>query len=308
MPASGESKTKTMSATAHDPYDKLQKELASLLVTVAGQSVTMVKRSVPEQALKMKKATEWDIYLEFLKVFFNLADRLSAFYLPIQLQPRFMDGLEDAVTHQLKTALAPALGPDSDEMEITVTIGQTVAESRQRYESYRFVVKEESKVRDEYFKHFAEQVAALVGASGNGMLQSSAVLCASAVIPAMSALFDSMTGTAANPQATGSISTGQAHPATGTRPAIGNDIKLVSVMATVQGEMVDTTWGVHPRFRQDLPPDQFKELSRLMNRVARLIGERYAAVAFSDEWAAWATSDPATQGARPGPGRPGSSQ
>lgn len=294
--------------TARDPHEQLQKELAALMVTVAGQSVTMVKRSVPEQALKMKKATEWDIYLEFLKVFFNLADRLSSFYLPIQLQPQFMDGLEDAVTRQIKTVLAPALGPDSDEMEITVTIGHTVAASRQRYEPYRFVVKEESKVRDEYFKRFAEQVTALVGASGNGMLQSTAILCASAVIPAMSALFDSMTGKAAPPQATGDTRSSHAPPSVGVRPAIGNEIKLVGVMATVQGEMVDTTWGVHPRFRQDLTPEQFTELSRLLNRATRLLGERYAAVAFSDEWAAWAASVPATKGAPPGPSRAGSSQ
>ena len=291
-------------ATAHDPHDRLQNELASLMVTVAGQSVTMVKRSVPEQAIKMKKATEWDVYLEFLKVFFNLADRLSAFYLPIQLQPRFMDGLEDAVTHQIKTVLAPALGPDSDEMEITVTIGQTVSESRQRYEPYRFVVKEDSKVRDEYFRKFADEVSALVGAKENGMLLSSAVLCASAVIPAMAALFDSMTETAANPAATGQT-TSPGQNSQSPAGAIGNEIKLVSVMASTQGEMVDTTWGVHPRFRQDLTPDQFKELSRLMNRVALILGERYAAVAFSQEWAAWAAGNPA---AASEPGKPGSSR
>lgn len=295
-------------ANAHDPHDRLQKELASLLVTVAGQSVTMVKRSVPEQALKMKKSTEWDIYLEFLKVFFNLADRLSAFYLPIQIQPRFMDGLEDAVTHQLKTVLAPALGPDSDEMEITVTIGQTVAESRQRYEGFRFVVKDESKVRDEYFRLLADHVAKLVGATGNGMLQSSAVLCANAIIPAMSSLFDSMAGSATPPQASGPAPSSQVGAQAEPRPAIGNEIKLVSVMAAVQGEMVDTTWGVHPRFRQDLTPDEFKELSRLMNRVARILGERYAAVAFSEEWAAWAASDPANSHTQTETGGAGSSQ
>jgi hypothetical protein len=219
-----------------------------------------------------------------------------------------MDGLEDAVTHQLKAVLAPALGPGNDDMEITITIGQTVAESRQRYEPFRFVVKEESKVRDEYFKRFADRVSELVGDTGNGMLQSSAVLCASAVVPAMSALFDSMTGAAANPQATGHKPPISSSAGAGQRTEIGNEIKLVSVMAAVQGETVDTTWGLHPRFKQDLTPDQHKELSRLMNRVARLVGERYAAVAFSDEWAAWATSEPTASPAQSGTGRPGSSQ
>lgn len=291
---------------AHDPHSQTQKELASLMVTVAGQSVTMIKRSVPERAMKMKKSTEWDIYLEFLKVFFNLVDRLSAFYLPIQDQPLFMDGLEDAVTHQLKTVLAPALGPDNDDMEITLTIGQTVAESRRRYESFRFVVTEDSKVRDEYFRAFADRVAELIGATGNGMLQSSAVLCAGAVIPAMSALFSSVSGgSPAKPAASSPLDVSPA--ASGPRPTIGNEIKLVSVMASVQGDLIDTTWGLHPRFRQDLSAEQSKEVSRLMNRVARILGERYASVAFSNEWAAWASTDPAGQGIPPVAGKSDSS-
>jgi hypothetical protein len=73
-------------------------------------------------------------------------------------------------------------------------------------------------------------------------------------------------------------------PASGT---MGNEIKLVSVMSMLNNEEVETRWGLHPRFRQDLTPDEMRELSRLMNRVTRIIGERYAAVAFSPNWAPW---------------------
>jgi hypothetical protein len=66
-----------------------------------------------------------------------------------------------------------------------------------------------------------------------------------------------------------------------------NEIKLVSVMATVSGEEVETRWGLHPRFRQDLTPEESKELTKLMNRVTQILGERYAAVAFSSDWASW---------------------
>jgi hypothetical protein len=50
---------------------------------------------------------------------------------------------------------------------------------------------------------------------------------------------------------------------------------------------VETRWGLHPRFRQDLPPEDIQRIAKLMNRVAKVLGERYASVAFSDEWTSW---------------------
>ena len=65
-------------------HQQLLRELAALVIAVAGESVTMIKRSIPEQALKFKPQQEWTIYLEFLKLLFNLADRLAAFSLPAE--------------------------------------------------------------------------------------------------------------------------------------------------------------------------------------------------------------------------------
>jgi hypothetical protein len=67
----------------------------------------------------------------------------------------------------------------------------------------------------------------------------------------------------------------------------GTEITLVSVMSTIAGEEVETRWGLHPRFRQDLPPEDMQRIAKLMNRVAKILGERYASVAFSDEWTSW---------------------
>lgn len=265
---------------SQDPYSNILRDLASLMVAVSGESVTMVKRSAPEQAMKLKKSGEWEIYLEFLKLLFNLADRLSAHYVPLKDQPLFMDGLVDAVTQQLKNVLAPALGPDTDEMEVVLAIGQTVGQSRERYERFKFLVTEESAQKDEYFKTFGETIAHLMGAQGSGMVISAATLCGNAVIPAMKSLFESaVAGTA------------QGHTATAKTAApeskTGNEIKLISVMSTIQGEEIETRWGLHPRFRQDLKPEQAQELNRLMNRVAEILGTQYASVAFSPKWTAW---------------------
>jgi len=273
-------------SASKDSHTDLLRELASMMVAVAGESVTMVKRSAPDASLKLKQKQEWDIYLEFLQVLFNLADRLSVMYLPIQTQPVFMDSLEDSVTHQLKAILAPALGPDSDDMEVTITIGKAVAESRQRYERFRFVATEDSAPRAEYLKFLSERVAERLGVPGNGMVVSAATLCASSAITAMAALFDGL----AKP-GTGGQTSAQADSAASARPSPAsvpgnrsNEIKLVSVMSSVAGEEIETRWGLHPRFRQDLKPDEAQELTRLMNRVTQILGERYAAVAFSSDW------------------------
>lgn len=278
--------------TSKNPYSEQLRGIAELILAVAGESVTVMKRNAPERALKLKRHDEWEIYLEFLKVMFNLTDRLSVLFLPIKEQPQFMDSLEDAVTLQLKNVLEPAFGSGSDQTEIMLTVGAAVAESRQAYERYRFLVTENNPAKDEMLKDFGGRVAEAMGIAGNAQVASAATLCASAVIPAIKAILAGDTPPAA--------AVGTTTPATGTAPAsptpaappepqgpTGTEIKLVSVMSTVAGEEVETRWGLHPRFRQDLPPEDVQQLTKLMNRVAKILGERYASVAFSDEWASW---------------------
>ena len=278
--------------TSKNPYSEQLRGIAELILAVAGESVTVMKRNAPERALKLKRHDEWGIYLEFLKVMFNLTDRLSVLYLPIKEQPQFMDSLEDAVTLQLKNVLEPAFGSGADQTEIMLTIGAAVAESRQAYERYRFLVTENNPVKDEMLKDFGGRVADAMGIAGNAQVSSAATLCASAVIPAIKAIL------AGDAPPAAAVST--ATPATDTAPAsppptappepqgpTGTEIKLVSVMSTVAGEEVETRWGLHPRFRQDLPPEDAQQLTKLMNRVAKILGERYASVAFSDEWTSW---------------------
>jgi hypothetical protein len=248
-----------------------------------------MKRNAPERALKLKRQDEWGIYLEFLKVMFNLTDRLSALYLPIKEQPQFMDSLEDAVALHLKNALEPAFGSSADQMEIMLTVGAAVAESRQAYERYRFLVTENTPVKDEMLKDFGGRVADTMGIAGNAQVSSAAMLCASAVIPAIKAIIAGDEPPAAvvstATQATHTTPAPPPSPATpGLQGPTGTEIKLVSVMSTVAGEEVETRWGLHPRFRQDLPPEDMQRVAKLMNRVAKILGERYASVAFSDEW------------------------
>ena len=280
-------------ATTKTEYQQQLRALAELMLAVSGESVTMMKRSAPEQALTLKRQDEWGLYLEFLKIMFNLTDRLVALHIPIKDQLEFMNGLEDAVTAQLNHVLEPAFGSGADQTELMLTVGAAVAESRQVYERYRFLVTENNPVKDEMLKDFGGRVADAMGAVGNAHVSSAATLCASAVIPAIKAIVAgdappaAAVGTAA-PVATDTPSAPPPPTATpGPQGPTGTEIKLVSVMSTVAGEEVETRWGLHPRFRQDLPPEDMQQVTKLMNRVAKILGERYASVAFSDEWTSW---------------------
>jgi hypothetical protein len=273
-------------ATTNMPYSEQQRSLADLMLAVAGESVTVLKKNAPEQALKLKRQDEWKLYLEFLKVTFNLADRLSAFHIPVKDQPDFMSGLEDAVTSRLRAVLEPAFGSNVDQNDIMVTISGVVAESRKLYEGYRFSITEESKTKNEMFDAFGGRVADALGVMDSPQITSAAMLCATAMIPAITAILKGE-----QPPGTGTSQPSSRTPSPDAtavpRGQTGNEIKLISVMSDVSGDEIETRWGLHPRFREDLTAQEIQQLTKLMNRVAKVLGERYAAVAFSEEWNSW---------------------
>lgn len=285
-----------MAQNSTEDHTGILKDLAHTMMSVSRESVNLIKRSDQQQALKFQRKQEWDIYLEFLRMLFNLVDRLSAFYVPIQGQRDFMNSLEDSVSHELKTVLAPSLSStEVDDMDVMLSVGQTVAESREVYERFKFVVTDQSKERDEYFKFFSERVATKAGAPGKEQITSAAFLCGSAVVPALKSLFDD----ASNPKEEAAEAptamideTPKANVEAPTPPSetaiplsapegMSGEalIKLISVMSRTQGdEEVETWWGLHPQFRQDLPANEAKELAKHMNRVTRIVGERFAIV------------------------------
>ena len=128
-------------------HEPTLKDLSNTILDICRESVTLIKRSDPAATTKLGQKQEWEIYLEFLKVLFNLVDRLSAFHVSIQQQPEFMNSLEDHVSERLKTLLAPSLSSAQiDEQEIVVAVGRTVAESRETYESYKFVCSDDGSL------------------------------------------------------------------------------------------------------------------------------------------------------------------
>lgn len=259
-------------------HEPMLKDLSNTILDVCRESVTLVKRSDPSITTKLSQKQEWEIYLEFLKVLFNLVDRISAFHVSIQQQPEFMNSLEDHVSERLKILLAPSLSSAQiDEQEIVVAVGRAVAESRETYEPYKFVCSEDSKERNAFFQHVGERVAGRAGAVNNQAITSTATLCISAVIPALTSLFEGKTPEPAaqtDPETQGRATGQSTNPSAG--PSGTRVIKLISVVASISGEEFETRWGLLPQFRRDLKPDQVEALTDYMNRVARIVGDRFA--------------------------------
>lgn len=279
-----------MAKQSAENYESVLKDLAHTMMSVARESVGLIKRSDQRLAMKLQRKQEWEIYLEFLRMLFNLVDRLSGFYIPIQAQKEFMNSLEDSVAHQLKTVLAPSLSSSEvDDMEVTLSVGQVVSDSRKTYEKYKFVVTDQSKERDQYFHFFSERIASKAGAPGKQEITAAAFLCGSAVVPALKSLFEDATQpkveaatSVANEGVDSSVAAekGSSSTPSGAPETAGkNLIKLISVVSRAQGEEVESWWGLHPQFRRDLPADEAKELAKHMNRATRIVGERFAVVA-----------------------------
>ncbi len=259
-------------------HEPILKDLSNTILDVCRESVTLVKRSDQAVTSTLTQKQEWEIYLEFLKVLFNLVDRISAFHVSIQQQPEFMNGLEDHVSERLKNLLAPSLSSAQiDEQEIVVAIGRAVAESRETYEAYKFVYSEDGKERNAFLQHVGERVAGRAGAVKNEAIISTTTLCIGAVIPALTALFEGKTPEPETEpsQDTQARAEGQSSSPT-PDPSGTRVIKLISVVASISGEEFETRWGLLPQFRRDLKPDQVEALTDYMNRVARIVGDRFA--------------------------------
>ena len=259
-------------------HEPILNDLSNTILDVCRESVTLVKRSDQAVTTTLSQKQEWEIYLEFLKVLFNLVDRISAFHVSIQQQPEFMNSLEDHVSERLKTLLAPSLSSAQiDEQEIVVAIGRAVAESRESYEAYKFVYSEDSKERNAFFQHVGERVAGRAGAVKNQAIISTTTLCIGAVIPALTALFEGKTPkpeTESSPETQARAASQSSSPS--TDPSGTRVIKLISVVASISGEEFETRWGLLPQFRRDLKPEQVEALTDYMNRVARIVGDRFA--------------------------------
>ena len=171
--------------------------MGELMLMIARESMTLLKRNTADIDSKMTRKQEWEGFLEFLKVLFNLADRVGAFYVPVSEYLQFLDAVEDAVIDQMNNAFRQQAGPGYDEVPAKVSLTAAFDEAQKLYQPFQFLVTVEGAERDRYFKKFGEAVSTAMGARGHHSIVTAATMCASSSIAAMKALMESADGRAA---------------------------------------------------------------------------------------------------------------
>ncbi|HLG44178.1 MAG TPA: hypothetical protein VI337_04110 [Nitrospirales bacterium] len=187
--AGAQSPTQALSAE----FQRKAWALGELILAIAHESVLLAKRQAPSAA-NLPRKQEWETFLEFLKVLFNLADRVATFHVPINEYLQFLDALEDAVIDQMNNAFRKQQGPGYDGVPVKVSIAAAFDIAQKTYQPYRFLVTEEGAEKGRYFAAFSEAVAAVMGLKGNKAIMTAASMCARSSIGAFKGLMESVEG------------------------------------------------------------------------------------------------------------------
>jgi hypothetical protein len=56
------------------------------------------------------------------------------------------------------------------------------------------------------------------------------------------------------------------------------DVELLRVLIAREGRQVSAQWAVHPQLKQDLQPEELKEVTELMARITAIVGGRFSEI------------------------------
>src|SRR5260370_16793500 len=112
--------------------------MGELMLMIARESMTLLKRNPPDIGGKMTRKQEWEAFLEFLKVLFNLADRVGAFYVPVSEYLQFLDAVEDAAIDQMNNAFRQQAVPEYEETPLKVSISAAFYDPQQFHQPFQF--------------------------------------------------------------------------------------------------------------------------------------------------------------------------
>jgi hypothetical protein len=69
----------------------------------------------------------------------------------------------------------------------------------------------------------------------------------------------------------------------GNGQPIAKDVELLRVLIAREGKKVSAQWAVHPQLKQDLQPEELKEVSELMAKVTNIVGSRFTEILSESE-------------------------
>jgi hypothetical protein len=165
--------------------------LGELMLAISRESMTLLKRQAPNALGSLERKQEWEGFVEFLKVLFNLVDRVATLYIPVSEYLQFLDAVEDAVIDQMNNAFRKQAGGAYDETPLKVSISAAFETAQKFYQPHRFMITDEGPDRDRYLTAFGETVANVLGLKGNKMIVTTASMCAGSSIAAIKALLES---------------------------------------------------------------------------------------------------------------------
>jgi hypothetical protein len=73
---------------------------------------------------------------------------------------------------------------------------------------------------------------------------------------------------------------GMAQSSSGTTPAAtdSQETEILYVVIQRDGKQVSAKWGLHPNLKEELKPEEWKELTEVMGKVTTLVGGRFSQV------------------------------
>ena len=64
----------------------------------------------------------------------------------------------------------------------------------------------------------------------------------------------------------------------GNGQPVAKEVELLRVLIAREGKQVSAQWAVHPQLKQDLQPEELKEVTELMAKVTAIVGDRFSEI------------------------------
>ena len=56
------------------------------------------------------------------------------------------------------------------------------------------------------------------------------------------------------------------------------ETEILNVVVQREGQKVSTKWGLHPNLKEELKPEEWRELTEIMSKVTTIVGNRFSQV------------------------------
>ena len=61
-------------------------------------------------------------------------------------------------------------------------------------------------------------------------------------------------------------------------PTNAPETEILYVVIQRDGQKVSAKWGLHPNLKEELKPEEWKELTEIMGKVTTLVGKRFSQI------------------------------